>query len=121
MATRQPDLVLISWSRNPLVAGSARRIIAARVIGNAVPCRPSLRPNGLLNTALACLLDNDVGFKVVFRKKLQALADIFCYNVTNRFRGSENCCSLFPVHLIALKVQSILENGVYNLLETESD
>jgi hypothetical protein len=23
----------------------------------------------LLNTALACLLDNDVGFKVVFRKK----------------------------------------------------
>lgn len=87
MATRQPDLVLISWSRNPLVAGSARRIIAARVIGNAVPCRPSLRPNGLLNTALACLLDNDVGFKVVFRKKLQALVDIFCYNVTNRFRG----------------------------------
>lgn len=28
----------------------ARRIISVRIIGNAQPCRPSLRPNGLLNT-----------------------------------------------------------------------
>ncbi|WP_340008592.1 hypothetical protein MHH52_11085 [Paenibacillus sp. FSL K6-0276] len=46
MATRQPDLVLITWSRNPLVRGSARRIISVSFIGNAEPCRPSLRPNG---------------------------------------------------------------------------
>ncbi|WP_339315671.1 hypothetical protein [Paenibacillus sp. FSL R10-2734] len=74
MATRQPDLVLITWSRNPLVRGSTRRIISVRIIGNAEPCRPSLRPNGLLNTALACLLDNDVGFKVVFRKKTSSIS-----------------------------------------------
>ncbi|MNC20747.1 hypothetical protein D3C76_226290 [compost metagenome] len=69
MATRQPDLVLITWSRNPLVPGSARRIIAVRIIGNAQPCLPSLRPKGLLSTALACLRDNDIGFRVVFRKQ----------------------------------------------------
>lgn len=86
MATRQPDLVLITWSRNPLVRGSARRIISVRIIGNAEPCRPSLRPNGLLDTALACLLDNDVGFRVVFRKKLQGLAVICCYNAINIFQ-----------------------------------
>lgn len=74
MATRQPDLVLISWSRNPLVPGSARRIVAARIIGNAEPCRPNLRPNRLLSTALDCLLDNDVGFKVVFRKKTSSIS-----------------------------------------------
>ncbi|MCV4232410.1 hypothetical protein OHJ21_14595 [Virgibacillus sp. LDC1] len=68
-AVPQPDLVLISWSRNPLVAGSARRIVAARVIGNASPCRADLTPNALLRTALACLLDNDVGFKIVFRQR----------------------------------------------------
>lgn len=32
MATRQPDLVLITWSRNPLVRGSARRIISVRIV-----------------------------------------------------------------------------------------
>ncbi|MEC0308263.1 hypothetical protein P4H67_16040 [Paenibacillus lautus] len=68
-AVPQPDLVLISWSRNPLVAGSARRIVAARVIGDASPCRADLTPNALLRTALACLLDNDVGFKIVFRQR----------------------------------------------------
>ncbi|MBW7459270.1 hypothetical protein ACFOLF_12105 [Paenibacillus sepulcri] len=68
-AVPQPDLVLISWTRNPLVPGSARRIISARVIGSAVPCRASLVPNGLLINALNCLLDNDIGFKIVIRKK----------------------------------------------------
>ncbi|WP_410514382.1 hypothetical protein PaeBR_08315 [Paenibacillus sp. BR2-3] len=74
MATRQPDLVLISWSRNPLVPGSARRILSARVIGNAQPCKSDLKHNALLRTALACLLDNDVGFKIVFRKKTSAIS-----------------------------------------------
>lgn len=74
MATRQPDLVLISWSRNPLIPGSPRRIIAARVIGNAQPCRPSLRQGRLLNTALACLLDNDIGFRVVFRQRTSSIS-----------------------------------------------
>ncbi|MWV42244.1 hypothetical protein GRF59_01255 [Paenibacillus sp. HJL G12] len=73
-ATRQPDLVLISWSRNPLIPGSSRRIIAARIIGNASPCRQDLHPNALLSTALACLLDNDVGFKIVFSKKTSAIS-----------------------------------------------
>lgn len=68
-AVPQPDLVLISWSKNPLVTGSARRIVAARVIGNASPCRADLTPNALLRTALACLLDHDVGFKIVFRQR----------------------------------------------------
>lgn len=68
-AVPQHDLVLISWSRNPLVPGSARRIIAAKVIGNAKPCSFSLVPKALLINALNCLLDNDIGFKVVFRKK----------------------------------------------------
>ncbi len=73
-AVPQPDLVLISWSRNPLVPGSARRIVAARVIGSATPCRSDLRPNALLRTALACLLDNDVGFKIVFRKQTSPIS-----------------------------------------------
>ncbi|AVV57510.1 hypothetical protein C7121_15995 [Paenibacillus glucanolyticus] len=68
-AVPQPDLVLINWSRNPLVVGSPRRILAARVIGSSSPCRADLTPNALLSTALACLLDNDVGFKIVFRKR----------------------------------------------------
>lgn len=67
-SVRQPDLVLITWSRNPLVPRSSRRIVEARVIGSARPCNRSLRPNTRLNTALACLLDNDVGFRVVFRR-----------------------------------------------------
>jgi hypothetical protein len=67
-AVRQPDLVLISWSRNPLVPGSARRIISSRVIGSAQPCRANLAPNRLLINAFNCLLDHDIGFKVVFRK-----------------------------------------------------
>ncbi|MBB6673332.1 hypothetical protein [Cohnella nanjingensis] len=68
-AVKQPDLVLISWTRNPLVPGSARRIIAARVIGSAQPCTFTLAPKRLLINALNCLLDHDVGFKVVFQKK----------------------------------------------------
>ena len=38
-AVLQPDLILISWARNPLRPGSARRITASRVIGSAAPCR----------------------------------------------------------------------------------
>jgi hypothetical protein len=68
-ALRQPDLILISWTRNPLVPGSARRIIASRVIGNAEPCRFTLVPNRLLINALNCLLDHDIGFKIVFQRK----------------------------------------------------
>ncbi|GIP29367.1 hypothetical protein J23TS9_44970 [Paenibacillus sp. J23TS9] len=66
-ALLQHDLVLISWSRNPLVPGSARRIVSARVIGNAKPC--TLVPGALVINALNCLLDHDIGFKVVFSKK----------------------------------------------------
>lgn len=73
-APRQPDLVLITWSRNPLIPGSPRRIVASRVIGSARPCGPSLHPPGLLNTALACLLDHDVGFKIVFRKSTSRIS-----------------------------------------------
>jgi hypothetical protein len=73
-AVLHPDLVLISWTRNPLNPGSARRIIAARVIGSAQPCRFTLVPNGLLINALNCLLDNDIGFKVVFQKKTSSFS-----------------------------------------------
>jgi hypothetical protein len=73
-AVHQPDLVLISWTRNPLVPGSARRIIAARVIGSAKPCRFTLVTNRLLINALNCLLDNDIGFKVVFQKKTSSVS-----------------------------------------------
>lgn len=73
-SVRQPDLVLISWSRNPLVPRSSRRIIEARVIGNAQPCKCDLKSNALLRTALACLLDNDVGFKIVFSKRTSPIS-----------------------------------------------
>jgi hypothetical protein len=63
---RQLDLVLISWTRNPLVPGSARRITASRVIGSASPCRAFLVPNTLLRRTLNCLRKN--GFVVVFSK-----------------------------------------------------
>ncbi|QHW34066.1 hypothetical protein GZH47_26920 [Paenibacillus rhizovicinus] len=73
-AVLQPDLVLITWSRNPLVSGSARRIVSSRVIGSSQPCTASLAPGTLLVTALACLLDNDIGFKIVFRKKTSSIS-----------------------------------------------
>lgn len=73
-AVQQPDLILINWTRNPLVQGSARRIVAARVIGNAQPCRFTLVPNGLLSNALNCLLDHDIGFKVVFQKRTSSVS-----------------------------------------------
>ncbi len=73
-AVRQHDLVLISWTRNPLVPGSARRIVSSRVIGSAQPCRASLAPNRLLINAFNCLLDNDIGFKVVFRKNTSSIS-----------------------------------------------
>ncbi|MBP1999296.1 hypothetical protein J2Z69_000315 [Paenibacillus shirakamiensis] len=73
-ATRQPDLVLIQWTRNPLIAGSSRRITAARLIGNSSPCQFDLKPKALLSTALACLQDNDVGFRIVYRKRTSAIS-----------------------------------------------
>lgn len=69
MAVKQDDLVLITWTRNPLVPGSARRIVAVRIIGSAKPCKTQLVPNGLLINALNCLFDPDIGFKVVYSKK----------------------------------------------------
>lgn len=75
-APRQPDLVLIYWSRNPLVPGSARRIRSVRVIGNTSPCTFSLVPGALLINALNCLLDHDIGFKVVYRKNTSAISGV---------------------------------------------
>jgi hypothetical protein len=80
-AVRQPDLVLITWSRNPLVPGSARRIISVRVIGSAEPCKATLVPNGLLSAALACLLDD---FKIVYKKKT---SNVSGYLLLQRFRN----------------------------------
>ncbi|MNI60382.1 hypothetical protein D3C73_1155940 [compost metagenome] len=73
-AVRQPDLVLISWTRNPLVPGSARKITAARVIGSAKPCTFTLVNNGLVINALNCLLDHDIGFKIVFQKRTSRIS-----------------------------------------------
>ncbi|OCT14651.1 hypothetical protein A8709_25040 [Paenibacillus pectinilyticus] len=79
-AVRQPDLVLITWTRNPLVAGSPRRITSFRVIGSAQPCRATLVTNGLLITALNCLLDD---FKIVYQKKTTSISG---YLLLQRFR-----------------------------------
>ncbi|NBD28195.1 hypothetical protein [Paenibacillus glycinis] len=73
-AVQQTDLVLISWSRNPLVSGSARRITASRVIGSSRPCTSHLTAGTLLSAALACLLDHDIGFKIVFSKKTSSIS-----------------------------------------------
>ncbi|TXK77495.1 hypothetical protein [Paenibacillus sp. N3.4] len=73
-AVPQHDLILISWTRNPLHPGSARRIVASRVIGSADPCTFTLAPKRLLINALNCLLDADIGFKVVFRKKTSSIS-----------------------------------------------
>ncbi|WP_440119271.1 hypothetical protein [Paenibacillus sp. QZ-Y1] len=75
-AVPQPDLVLIYWSRNPLVPGSARRIQSVRVIGNTSPCTFTLVPGALLINALNCLLDNDIGFKVVYRNKTTPISGV---------------------------------------------
>ncbi|MGO4548308.1 hypothetical protein AB4Z29_26315 [Paenibacillus sp. 2TAB23] len=80
-AVRQPDLVLISWTRNPLVPGSARRIVSVRVIGSAEPCKATLVTNGLLITALNCLLDD---FKIVYQKKT---SNVSGYLLLQRFRN----------------------------------
>jgi len=82
-AVQQPDLILISWTRNPLVPGSARRIVASRVIGNAQPCSFTLAPRRLLINALNCLLDHDIGFRVVFQKKTSTISG---YLLLQRFR-----------------------------------
>ena len=82
-AVRQPDLILITWSRNPLVPGSARRITAVRVIGNTQPCTFTLVPGRLVINALNCLLDHDIGFRVVFQKKTSTVSG---YLLLQRFR-----------------------------------
>jgi hypothetical protein len=71
-AVRQPDLVLISWTRNPLIPGSARRVTSSRVIGSAQPCTSLLATNKLLSNALNCLRRN--GFFVVVRRKTSNIA-----------------------------------------------
>lgn len=71
-AVLQPDLVLLSWSRNALIPGSPRRIIAVRVIGSSQPCRATLAPNLLIRNALRCLRDN--GFVVVFRARTSTIS-----------------------------------------------
>ncbi|QGQ93812.1 hypothetical protein EHS13_02265 [Paenibacillus psychroresistens] len=82
-AVQQPDLILISWTRNPLVPGSPRRIVAARVIGSAQPCSFTLAPKRLLINAFNCLLDHDIGFRVVFQKKT---SNISGYVLLQRFK-----------------------------------
>lgn len=73
-AVKQPDLVLISWSRNALRPGSARRIESSRVIGSSYPCQVSIKSGMLLSTALACLRDADVGFRVVYSKQTSSIS-----------------------------------------------
>ncbi|RED65952.1 hypothetical protein [Cohnella lupini] len=64
---REPDLVLISWTRNPLQKGSQRMITASRVIGSSSPCRSLIQSGQSLRAALKCLERND--FRIVARKK----------------------------------------------------
>ncbi|MCZ8512473.1 hypothetical protein O9H85_08505 [Paenibacillus filicis] len=71
-AVPQPDLVLISWTRNPLIPGSARRIITSRVIGSASPCTTLLASGRLLIVALNCLLRN--GFFIVVSRKTSSIS-----------------------------------------------
>lgn len=75
-AVRQPDFVLITWTRDPLHPGSARRITSSRVIGNASPCTFTLAPGRLLNNAFNCLLDADIGFRVVFQKNTSRISGV---------------------------------------------
>ncbi|WP_160032295.1 hypothetical protein [Paenibacillus sp. An7] len=75
-ATRQPDLVLITWARNPLIPGSPKRIVSVRVIGSSEPCKIDLKHNALLRTALACMLDKEVGFKIIFKKRTSAISGL---------------------------------------------
>lgn len=75
-AVRQPDLVLIRWTR----VGSARRITSFRILGSAQPCRNTLVINGLLSTALSCFLDN---FRIVYQKNTSTTSG---YLLLQRFR-----------------------------------
>ncbi|OME83123.1 hypothetical protein BK120_15115 [Paenibacillus sp. FSL A5-0031] len=68
----EPDLVLVSWTRNPLIPGSARRITASRVIGSAKPCESKLTSGSLLIPAIKCLKKN--GFIVVVSKRTTAVS-----------------------------------------------
>ncbi|MBO7748436.1 hypothetical protein I8J29_30045 [Paenibacillus sp. MWE-103] len=73
-AVRQTDLVLISWSQNPLVSRSPRRISALRVIGSSFPCSDRLTVGTPLRTALVCLLNADSGFKIVVWKQTSGIS-----------------------------------------------
>lgn len=79
----EPDLVLVSWTRNPLIPGSAPRITAFRVIGTASPCEGKLTPNSLLVPAIRCL--KKYGFSVVVSKKTKAVSG---YLLLQRSRGT---------------------------------
>lgn len=76
IAMRRSDFVLITWTRDSLRPGSARRITASRVIGNASPCTFALSPSRLLNNAFACLLDADIGFRVIYQKNTSRISGV---------------------------------------------
>ncbi|MFC4810941.1 hypothetical protein [Paenibacillus sp. GCM10023250] len=73
-AVRQTDLVLISWSQNPLVSRAPRRITALRVIGSSFPCSDRLTVGTPLRTALICLLAVDSGFNLVVWKRTSSIS-----------------------------------------------
>ena len=68
-ATREPDRVLITWTSSPLSFQSSKRIASVRVIEGSAPCQCDLRQNTLLNDALTCMLDKDIGFKIAFIRR----------------------------------------------------
>lgn len=69
---RQPDIILISWTRNPLIPGSPRRITASRLIGSSSPCTSLLASNLLFGRAITCFTKN--GFDIVFSKKTSSVS-----------------------------------------------
>ncbi|MFC5471938.1 hypothetical protein ACFPPD_24985 [Cohnella suwonensis] len=71
---RQPDLVLVAWTRNPLVPGSKRTITDSRVSGSSRPCTCLLKPNLLLRPAANCLKLND--FRVISSDKTTAVSGL---------------------------------------------
>lgn len=75
-ATRQPDLVLITWARNPLFPGSPKKIVSVRVIGSTKPCKYGLKHDAWIGTSLACMLDKHVGFKIIFKKRTSAISGV---------------------------------------------
>lgn len=62
---RFPDLVLVSFAKNPLHPNSRFKVVDACVIGSAKPCNHFLKEGELFHCAKECLLKN--GFTVVSR------------------------------------------------------